>query len=30
VISDIENEAVIKRVRDKVREMMKPFPLFAM
>jgi glycine hydroxymethyltransferase len=30
VISDIENETVISRVGEKVIEMMKPFPLFAM
>jgi glycine hydroxymethyltransferase len=30
VISDIENEAVIKRVGDKVTVMMKAFPLFSM
>jgi len=30
VISNIENEEVIKRVGKKVNEMMKPFPLFAM
>ena len=30
VISNIENEEVIKRVGNKVVEMMKPFPLFAM
>ena len=30
VISDIENEAVIKRVGDKVTAMMKAFPLFSM
>ncbi len=30
VISDIENENVIARVGEKVIEMMKPFPLFAM
>jgi glycine hydroxymethyltransferase len=30
VISNIENEAVIKKVGDKVLEMMKPFPLFSM
>ena len=30
VISNIENEEVIKRVGKKVIEMMKPFPLFAM
>jgi glycine hydroxymethyltransferase len=30
VISNIDNEAVIKRVGDKVIEMMKVFPLFSM
>jgi glycine hydroxymethyltransferase len=30
VISDIENDAVIKRVGDKVTSMMKAFPLFSM
>ena len=30
VISDIENENVIKKVGSKVRELMKPFPLFSM
>jgi len=30
VISNIENEAVIKRVGDKVIEMMKDYPLFSM
>jgi glycine hydroxymethyltransferase len=30
VISDIENEEVIKRVGDKVIDMMKPYPLFSM
>lgn len=30
VISDIENEAVIARVGEKVINMMKPFPLFSM
>lgn len=30
VISNIENEDVIKRVGDKVLELMKPFPLFNM
>ncbi len=30
VISDIDNEAVIKRVGDKVTDMMKSFPLFSM
>jgi len=30
VISDIENEAVIKRVGEKVTAMMNPFPLFSM
>ncbi len=30
VISDIENEKVIKRVGDKVMDMMKPYPLFSM
>jgi glycine hydroxymethyltransferase len=30
VISNIENEAVIKKVGDKVLEMMKSFPLFSM
>ena len=30
VISNIENEAVIKKVGDKVLEMMKTFPLFSM
>jgi glycine hydroxymethyltransferase len=29
VISNIENEAVIKRIGKKVNELMKPFPLFA-
>lgn len=29
VISDIENEAVIKRIGDKVTSMMKAFPLFS-
>ena len=30
VISNIENEAVIKKIGDKVLEMMKTFPLFSM
>jgi glycine hydroxymethyltransferase len=30
VLSDIENEAVIKSVGDKVVNMMRPYPLFAM
>ncbi len=30
VISNIENEAVIKRVGDKVIDMMKAYPLFSM
>ena len=30
VISNIENEAVIKKVGEKVNELMKPFPLFAL
>jgi glycine hydroxymethyltransferase len=30
VISDIENETVIKKTGEKVKEMMKSFPLFAM
>ncbi len=30
VISDIENQAVIRRVGDKVVDMMKSFPLFSM
>ena len=30
VISDIENEDVIKKVGSKVNELMKPFPLFSM
>jgi glycine hydroxymethyltransferase len=30
VISDIENEAVIKKVGDEVVKMMKSFPLFSM
>ena len=29
VISNITNEEVIAKVRDKVNELMKPFPLFA-
>jgi glycine hydroxymethyltransferase len=30
VISNVENEAVIRRVGEKVVNMMKPFPLFSM
>jgi len=30
VISNIENEEVIRNVGNKVKELMKPFPLFAM
>jgi glycine hydroxymethyltransferase len=30
VISNIEDQEVIKRVGKKVNEMMKPYPLFAM
>jgi glycine hydroxymethyltransferase len=30
VISNVENEAVIRRVGEEVVNMMKPFPLFSM